>query len=296
MSVRQAVESEAAFVAFDAGPTAARYVLRHLPPGGAPRALVVYVHPFGEEMNKSRRMAAWQARHLAASGAAVWQIDLLGCGDSAGTLGDATWAGWQADVDRCCDLALEHLRATWAHAAAPVCWLWGLRAGALLAGEVAARRPERWHLLLWQPQAGRAALQQFLRVKAMALDGGAGSLKQVREALQRDGVVDVAGYRLPLALAQGLENAALPAAGALAPGTQVAWFELSQRDDATLLPASQTLIDGWRAAGVTVQARVVGGPAFWNTVEIEDAPLLIDATTRAVLGAPTAAAGGHGDD
>src|SRR5687768_8838655 len=67
-----------------------RFCLLHMPSRPA-RALVVYVHPFAEEMNKSRRMAALQARALAASGHAVLQIDLLGCGDSSGDFGDASW-------------------------------------------------------------------------------------------------------------------------------------------------------------------------------------------------------------
>ncbi len=42
------------------------------------KPLVVHVHAFAEEMNKSRRMAAMQSRALAAAGFAVLQIDLLG--------------------------------------------------------------------------------------------------------------------------------------------------------------------------------------------------------------------------
>ncbi len=62
------------------------------------RGAVVYVHPFAEEMNKSRRMAALQSRALAAAGFAVLQIDLLGCGDSSGDFGDASWDEWIDDV------------------------------------------------------------------------------------------------------------------------------------------------------------------------------------------------------
>ena len=57
--------------------------------GVAPLGHVVYVHPFGEEMNKSRRMATLQARALAQAGFSVLQVDLLGCGDSSGDFGDA---------------------------------------------------------------------------------------------------------------------------------------------------------------------------------------------------------------
>ena len=66
--------------------------------GAAPRGRLLYLHPFAEEMNKSRRMAALACRALAAAGFAVLQIDLRGCGDSSADFGDASWADWQADV------------------------------------------------------------------------------------------------------------------------------------------------------------------------------------------------------
>ena len=61
-----------------------RFWLHHPARGGAVRARVLYLHPLAEEMNRSRRMAALQARALAAAGCEVLQPDLLGCGDSAG--------------------------------------------------------------------------------------------------------------------------------------------------------------------------------------------------------------------
>ncbi|HEU6456255.1 MAG TPA: hydrolase 2, exosortase A system-associated, partial [Roseateles sp.] len=81
-------------------PTAAgeqRLCLFHAPVS-APRSKVLYLHPFAEEMNKSRRMAALACRKLAQAGHAVLQIDLRGCGDSSADFGDASWADWQADV------------------------------------------------------------------------------------------------------------------------------------------------------------------------------------------------------
>ena len=74
-----------------------RFCIFHLPVGAA-RGGIVYLHPFAEEMNKSRRMAALQSRMLAARGFAVLQIDLFGCGDSSGDFGDARWEIWRQDV------------------------------------------------------------------------------------------------------------------------------------------------------------------------------------------------------
>src|SRR5262245_3855900 len=81
------------------GRTGQRLYLHHRPrPEAAPRGTVLHVHPFAEEMNKSRRMAALHARALAGAGFEVLQVDLAGCGDSSGEFGDATWDDWVADV------------------------------------------------------------------------------------------------------------------------------------------------------------------------------------------------------
>jgi alpha/beta superfamily hydrolase len=60
-----------------------------------------------EELNKSRHVAAAQARAFAAAGYSVLQIDLYGCGDSSGDFGEpagqsgtttCTWPapGWRS--------------------------------------------------------------------------------------------------------------------------------------------------------------------------------------------------------
>jgi exosortase A-associated hydrolase 2 len=130
-------------------------ILHHASDGATSRrGGVLYVHPFAEEMNKSRRMAALQARAFAASGWDVLLMDLHGCGDSSGDFGDATWSLWQDDVE-------AGLRWLAARNDGPV-WIWGLRVGALLAATVAARTSHAHPLLLWQPTvSGHRFIQQF---------------------------------------------------------------------------------------------------------------------------------------
>jgi len=275
---------EAFFLPADPGQ---RLCIHHSPTGAEKvRGALVYAHPFAEEMNKSRRMAALQSRALAAAGYAVLQVDLLGCGDSSGDFGDASWDAWVNDVL----LAARWLRER--HPGAPL-WLWGLRAGALLASQAAARLgPGERRLLFWQPALnGKAVLQQFLRLKAAAemqqQGDGVQALQAMRAALAAGQSVAVAGYTVSASLAQGLEQAtlALPASsGEAAAPAQVAWLEVSSRADAsaTLLPAAASRVEAWRAAGHRVDARVVAGPAFWQTQEIEDAPALLDATLAAL--------------
>jgi alpha-beta hydrolase superfamily lysophospholipase len=83
---------------FDVDP-GTRFCMYHPPSTHVPpRGVILYVHPFAEELNLSRRMAAQQARAFAGLGFAVLQIDLFGCGDSCaifppdgGINGNATW-------------------------------------------------------------------------------------------------------------------------------------------------------------------------------------------------------------
>lgn len=265
----------------DAAGASQRYC-RWLAPADAPaRALVVYVHPFAEEMNKARRMAALQARALAADGCAVLQFDLLGCGDSAGDWADASWAAWVDDVVQACALARDRHHQQWPGVAAPALWLWGLRAGCLLASAAAPRVPGPLNFLFWQPQgSGKQVLQQFLRLKQAAMMQSAESQQivgRLKADLAAGRSIEVAGYVLPPALALGLEAAALDAPAGVAPG-HLRWLEATVREDRELLPASQAVLQRWRSAGWTAQAEAVQGPPFWSTVEIEECPALVQAS------------------
>ena len=252
---------------------------------GAARAAVLYVHPLAEEMNKSRRMAALHARQLAAAGCDVLLIDLHGCGDSSGDFGDAGWQQWIDDVLRGCAWLRQR-------SSAPL-WLWGLRAGALLAVEAARQATLACDLLLWQPStSGKAVLKQFLRLKTAAgIVGGdatAPSTQSLRGELDAGRAVEVAGYTLAPALANGLAAATLqpltrpPDRAA----TRLEWIDVHVTQGAGAEPAaaSRAGIDAWREAGWQVRHRMVQGPSFWGTSEIEDAPSLLAASLGALAG------------
>ena len=252
-----------------------RYALLHRPVGPL-RGRVLYLPPFAEEMNKSRRMAALQARALAEAGYAVLQIDLQGCGDSDGDFGDASWQGWIQD----CLLGVEYLN-TQVGREAPLT-LWGLRAGCLLAPAVAESLDEACHFLFWQPSTqGKLVLQQFIRLKTAAamMDGQQkGLAEQVRQTLTQGDCVEIAGYRLPPGVAHGLETASLkPPPRKLDSQPRVAWIEIS-RSATELSPASQTMIGQWQNQGYAMRSALALGPSFWQTTEIEDAPELLTVT------------------
>ena len=282
-------QTEAFFLPSPSPAGGQRFCIYHRAEGNSVRGQVLYVHPFAEEVNKSRRMAAMQARALATAGYAVLQIDLLGCGDSSGDFGDATWSAWVEDVLA----AHQWLRSqpapgegAGAGSNEPVpLWLWGLRAGCLLAVAAARKLPEPCHFLFWAPSlAGKPLLQQFLRLK-LAGDMLAGNAKGVMDGMRTElaagNAVEVAGYAINPDLASGLEQANLnpPAASA-----RVEWLELSTRNPAALTHVTVQAQARWQQAGHTVHSHLVIGPSFWQTAELEDAPALISATIAAITG------------
>lgn len=248
-----------------------RFCIHHPPRQDIEVGAVVYLHPFAEEMHKSRRMAALQSRALASAGFHVLQIDLLGCGDSSGDFGDATWEAWIDDGLR----AVAWLTKT---SSAPL-WLWGLRTGGLLAGDIASRIAQPGRLVLWNPVvSGRQYLLQFLRLKLAGemMSGDAkGGMARIRESLDRGESVEVAGYLLNPTMARSLETKEL-APPPLA--RMLYWFDTAPRAEPELSPAVKFAIERWTSAGSKAEGIAVSGPTFWQTTEIEDAPALLDAT------------------
>ena len=258
-----------------------RLYLHHRPAAGTPeRGALLYVHPWAEEMNKSRRMAALAARALAREGWVVLQLDLKGCGDSSGGFADTSWDDWVQDATA----ALHWLHQQ--HGTLPL-WLWGLRSGALVCAAAARALALDVHLLFWQPvHQGRQVLQQFLRLKAasqLAHGGGKAIVDAARTELNAGRCVNIAGYELGPALAHGLEAALLTAPEAAAANArQLLWVEIDSQPAPALSPAAQAALPRWRAAGWHTTALATGGAAFWQTTEIETVPSLVDITLQAL--------------
>jgi len=262
-----------------------RFCLFYPARGDVLRGMVLYVHPFAEEMNKSRRMAALQARAFAQEGYSVLQIDLLGCGDSSGDFGDATWQDWINDVVQGCRWLLSRVN-TLGVPGKPHLWLWGLRAGCLLAVDAVTELNYPCNFLFWQPPAlGKPLLQQFLRLKVAGDILGSqskGVMQAMRQQLASGSLVEIAGYSLSPELASGLEQATLLPTDCEGSFRRVEWFELSTQQNASLSLVSAKTLDEWQRVGFNARAHIVHGPAFWQTSEIEDVPSLHAATTKAL--------------
>jgi len=249
-----------------------RFCIFH-PASGAPLGSILYVHPFAEEMNKARRMAALQARAFCARGYNVLQIDLFGCGDSSGDFGDARWNAWNEDVA---------LAAGWLarHTEGPV-HLWGLRLGALLALDHLRQAGRSFAgLLLWQPViSGAQFMTQYLRLRLASdmLSGAEASRRteQLRAQLVAGQSLEIAGYELSSELALAIERLSL---AALAPRDVPAqWFEINAEGKSS--PALRRAAQACIAAGAEVELHAVRGEPFWSSVELCECPVLIAATS-----------------
>lgn len=245
----------------------------------------VFVPAFAEEMNKARHVVSQTARRLAGLGIGVLLIDLAGCGDSSGSMRDATWDDWRADI------ALgQHFLRTRGHRRVS---LWGMRLGATLAAQcardaaAAGQAVER--CVLWQPVLnGEAHLNQFLRLRmanAMlsgeAAERAGESSKSLRARLAAGEVLEVAGYDLAPALAAAIEHAVLDEA---APPCPMDWFEVLPEADRPLPPAASRVSASWRQQPLPCTLTCVVGEPFWaatHAAELIQCEPLVEATAAA---------------
>jgi exosortase A-associated hydrolase 2 len=252
-----------------------RFYLHYRPTRDKPqRGAALFVPPFAGEMNRCRHVVAAQARAFVDRGVQVLVFDLFGSGDSAGEFGEATWDAWLADVD-------DAFSCLSAEAKGPV-FIWGMRGGSLLAADWLRSRQKQLPLLLWQPVvSGAQHLQHFLRMRLasgfLGKSGGKESLEELKERLQRDGILEITGYGFSSGLARGLERAEL---AAIAAGTSVVWVEVGPGEQPALTPGSQAFIAKLRAKGCEIRAQAASGNTFWQIVEREECPDLLEKTSQ----------------
>ncbi|GAB4391143.1 MAG: hydrolase 2, exosortase A system-associated [Kiloniellaceae bacterium] len=258
-----------------AGPV---FCLLQAPPAGAtPRGALVYLPPFAEEANRSRRMAVLQARRLAAQGWAVLLLDPYGTGDSGGDFAEARWETWQGDALA----AADWLAARWPGIEIT---LWGLRLGALLAAVVAAGSPGRFpRLLFWQPVLrGDQFVSQFLRLRIAAAmaSGEKETGEALRARLAAGELLEVAGYELTQPLVAAIDALRLEALLPALAETRIDWLEVTSAEgEPAFGPASRRLLDALPAPSAgRLTARAVAGEPFWTIQEITLAPALLEAS------------------
>lgn len=236
---------------------------------------ILHAPAFGEEMNKSRAMVVAQARALANDGYTVLIPDYSGTGDSSGEFSAASWQTWLEDMQCCLDWFA-------AQCDEPVT-LWGLRLGALMALELASQKSANiTRLLLWNPVLqGDQFMMQFMRLRlanSMMTGEGKETVSDLKQRLEKEGLLEIAGYQLSAPLFQQV-NAIKAKAFELSSVTQVLWTDVATTIKPLAAPA-QTLVDQWQSVGINVDVKQVEGAQFWNTQEISRADQLLEITTN----------------
>lgn len=240
-----------------------------------PRAHIVYLPPFGEEMNRCRALVAEQARNFAAAGYACTLIDFYGTGDSQGELYDASLRIWQENIR----LTIEALKR---EEDLPVI-LWGLRLGAFVALDFAAKSAIAIDgILLWQPVvSGGRYVTQILRQRVAALAGknlAPETTAQIRERLAVGERVEISGYTVGGALMAEIESLSLADMTALCSG-KIHWLENVSEEGEALTGATLKAIEQLKSVGNDVLVHPFTGPQVWQLHKRDSVPDLISITS-----------------
>ncbi|MGK2285202.1 hypothetical protein [Pedomonas sp. V897] len=154
----------------------------------------LFVPPFAEEMNRTRRLMALTGMILAGHGVPSLLPDLPGTGDSPLPFSDATWESWIDSLHLCAGhLAAQGLSVR----------LVGIRLGGLLAADALAQGLAAESLALLDPvEDGRLHMRHWLRIRSAAsLEIGPRiTLSYLQTRLDNGQAVDVAGYDMSPAL------------------------------------------------------------------------------------------------
>lgn len=233
---------------------------------------VLYVPPFAEEANRTRHLAARQARAFAEHGVEARFVDPTGTGDSAGDFADATWSHWCAELREARSrlLAEGYTRVV----------VWGVRLGCALALD-AGLFDAGGAGIFWQPLLSpKAQLRQYLRLRVasgMSLNGRV-SVGDLEARLASEGRLDIGGYGISRTLADEM-TAAQPEETPTLPG-HLLWIEVGTGQEGKLASASMRTIAQWRSRGARITDRRVDGDQFWAIQTLGFAPALIEETTR----------------
>jgi exosortase A-associated hydrolase 2 len=251
------------------------YTLQHFPPN-APLAHVVYLPPFGEEMNRSRALVVKQARKFAGRGYSCTVMDFYGTGDSEGELAEASIDLWLQNVVCVANFLRDKNDV-------PIV-LWGVRLGGLLALELAGRFPESFKkLVLWQPVvSGSRFLTQLLRLRIAALAGRGlppETTSEIRAQLSSGQEVDVAGYTLNDELVTAIEQLSISESMQVSDAL-IHWFEHVNGAEESLTRPVQKALDTLQALGNEVSLHKFSSAPVWQLQKRHDSPELIELTTE----------------
>ncbi|PCI70463.1 MAG: hydrolase 2, exosortase A system-associated [Piscirickettsiaceae bacterium] len=237
--------------------------------------VVIFVPPFAEEMNKSRRMMALLGHSLASKGVQMDVLDLFGTGDSEGEFEDADWSIWLDNLQQLIT-QLKEQNIQRIH-------LIGLRMGCLLIQDFLQLHPlDIEKVIFWKPVlSGKQMINQFLRLRIASsmMDGDKETAQSLRAVLFKEGVVEVAGYGLSKALVLALDEKAM-STDEFDSAVEWHWFEVLASENQPLPLAATKVLQSLMDRNITVCQQTIIGENFWANQEIAELPELISATSQ----------------
>jgi exosortase A-associated hydrolase 2 len=247
-------------------------------PDAEPKAHIVFVPPFCEEMNRCRTLVASQAREFASAGFSCSVFDFLGTGDSEGQLDQVNLKLWLNDIN----LVVEHALK---RAEAPL-YLWGLRLGALLAVEFAQQTDHSISkLILWQPVvSGKKFITQLLRLRVAHLANHglpAQTTQELRSAFETSDSMEISGYTLGTELLREIDSSKVSGSASLE-STEVLWLENLLDGQEGVGAASKSAIDGLAGFAESLQVHTCKVPPIWQLPKRSDAPELVQMTRELI--------------
>ncbi len=264
---------------FLAGTQGSLYVSAYYPlnPHDLSKKAIVHIPAFAEEMNKSRRMVALQAREFVKNGYAVFIIDLFGTGDSSGEFSEATWSQWQSDLNSLCEWLLDREYQSLI--------FWGLRTGSLLAMDfISENTLNVKQLICWQPVfSGETFVLQFLRLRTAAAMMNKNSpqekVSDLKNQLLDGRSIEIAGYMLNPELACPMLKLNLKSLNI----QDVEFISILEVVNNLDKKATALAIENYDFLKSQVkklsEAKVLGSP-FWSTQEITEVPGLLNETNN----------------
>jgi exosortase A-associated hydrolase 2 len=260
-------------------PSARLFCLKTSKKSSQASRVVLLVPPFAEEMNKSRKMMSLLLAQTASESTCGYLFDLYGTGDSEGDFSQATWDIWRANL-------IDMLDFIGAQEGVEQISIVAIRSGALLVNSVLADETASSDKIksihYWNPVFNASLfIGQFLRLKLaanmMRNDGPKVGVKELRQQLQDEGSLEVAGYTLNSDLISGMEGAVItlpPSLSELA----LHYYEISSLGQIT--PGLMKKISEVGGSAERRFTHVVEGAQFWSTQEIAINESLLDLTKK----------------
>jgi len=242
------------------------FVLEYIPaPEFSNKQSVLFIPPFAEENNNSRKMHSAIARNLANEGFSVFMIDLFGTGDSEGQFVEADWDDWLENIRQLFKNYLDN-KFTKLNILAT-------RLGALMLVDLFGNESldiDKW-LLLQPVLKGKTFTKQLMRTKiaAMAFKGEKCTQNDLQKNLVHQGLIEISGYQISQTMLDKIESKSI--SDTLLDSKNVITIDTKPKaEDLTLLDKQNSMLINNKL--------IVQSPPFWSMPEYKISEHLIKLT------------------